>query len=562
MSMDQVAVGIAHKQPPKHMQVLSMIAFLMLFGSGLFHMFLFRKFTPVYTSTECGNQEPLIDNFTIGYRSIHVGLRIDVTCRNPNPYKIQILSSTPGRVFIGEGHKGRPPLEVGRLEVMPGSFLQEQGWGTVSVRMSTDITGADADALLPHLLEDKAVPITMELQFAVGISISFGVGTWTTSAPFKKDCGLNMAGMLVKQYVYNEDDSKAHSRLGPLVCRESFVGMRIPPVGEAAGTPDDGQMGFSAAQVAPTEVYKGEAIKNVSLGLMITLSFAFSVIVPFHIWFGITLPKPPSFDWLRDMLPRKAAVADDQQRSLVGSEAAPELEDPIRTATNSFLLMMDSAGGAGASRDAAHSRNRELRSVCPSPWDSFRGDSQKPPAPDSRGSGTTPRPRANSRQDRESSQPYKGGAGAGYANLKSDLADTASEEIEGRGDRPAQAGPARARSSSGPARAPSPDPSEKRPMLAHASSRRARGLGELDADHRDPPARRQATDNSWTPTEPAPSRASAGERSEGPAIASRESSRSAFGDSPKKGRNRSGSPTPRRLQSSPEYTPGGNPAIE
>lgn len=55
-----------------------------------------------------------------------------------------------------------------------------------------------------------------------------------------------MMGVLVNQFVSAQarqlhftpeslQDTAKESRLGPLVCRESFHGMVIPPVGEAQG---------------------------------------------------------------------------------------------------------------------------------------------------------------------------------------------------------------------------------------------------------------------------------------------------------------------------------------
>jgi hypothetical protein len=370
--------------------------------------------------------------------------------------------------------------------------------------MNTDITGADADALLPHLLEDTAVPITMELQFGVGVSLSFGLGTWSTSAPFKKDCGLNMAGMLVKEQIYSNGPSNTpHSRLGALVCKDSFVGMRIPPVGETWDTEEDGQMAFSAAQVAPTEISRGEAIKNVSLGLMITLSFAFSLIIPFHIWFGIALPKLPSLDWTQAVAPKKPSrPSDDQQRSLASRENVPDVEDPIASTISGFLGIFGLPAGAGKAQDAR-------------PTLLEQGADAKPSEP-----GSASGPRVNSRPDRESSQPYQGRSRA--------------DERERRPRVPSV----------------SPDPSETRPMLAHASSRRARGLSEL-SDGRDQP-RRTARDNSWTPTDNSPARARSGERGE---VKIGDRQRSMHGEAPHRERHRSGSQSPRRLQSSPQYDP-------
>lgn len=237
-------------------------------------MSLWRKLTPVYTATECGHQEAMLDQFSVGLQSIHVGLNIQVSCSNPNPYKIDILSSTPGRVFIGSMDNRK---EVGKLAVIPGSYLPEQGHGVIQVRMNADISGETSDELLPHLLADAALPIYMELQFNVGVYVSFGLGSWGVTAPFKKACGLKMMGLLVNQYE-SQQDTRKHGRLGPLVCRTSFTGMVLPRIGEESETPADGNMGFTAGQVAPMEVEAGETVKNLSLWSLILISFFLSAV--------------------------------------------------------------------------------------------------------------------------------------------------------------------------------------------------------------------------------------------------------------------------------------------
>jgi len=243
---------------------------VVLLGIGLFHTHLYYMFTPVYTSTECGNITATLDDFRVGARSIDIRIMIKVNCKNPNPYQITILDTSPGRVWVGRMRQN----EVGNLAVQPGSVLHAMGTGQVKVLMNAHVSGSEADSLVPHFLEDAAVPVLMQLQFDAGIFIKFSLGSFSTTAPFKKNCGLNMAGLLVNQFLYVNQ-----SRLGPLVCRETFDGMQIPSVGAPQAVRADGSvvhdMGFSAAQVAPTEVSRGEMIKTLSLGTVMALSFFF-----------------------------------------------------------------------------------------------------------------------------------------------------------------------------------------------------------------------------------------------------------------------------------------------
>lgn len=206
-------------------------------------------------------------------------------CQNPNPYAVEILSSKPGRVLVGPvGENLQSRTAIGHLEVVPGSMLPSGGEGIVRVQMNAKLSGETSGLLIPEFLGDSAIPILMELRFSVGINVYFMpyiLPPWAppTAPSFKQECGLNMMGVLVNQFVSAQAPGK-ESRLGPLVCRESFTGMVIPPVGES---PPDGKMAFTAAQVAPTEVFAGEVAKDASLFLVIGISY-FCCFVFAHVW--------------------------------------------------------------------------------------------------------------------------------------------------------------------------------------------------------------------------------------------------------------------------------------
>mmetsp|Transcript_95762 Transcript_95762/g.270532 ORF Transcript_95762/g.270532 Transcript_95762/m.270532 type:complete len:97 (-) Transcript_95762:24-314(-) len=70
------------------------VGFLLLCYS-LFDAYLYQKFTPVYKPTRCGDQTADLQHFSLG-DPIRVGLRIQVTCSNPNSYAVRIKSATPG----------------------------------------------------------------------------------------------------------------------------------------------------------------------------------------------------------------------------------------------------------------------------------------------------------------------------------------------------------------------------------------------------------------------------------------------------------------------------------
>jgi len=261
--------------------------------SGLWNSFIWRRLTPVYTATSCGHIQAELNDLSLDGATIKVGLQVSVHCQNPNPYAVEILSSRPGRVLVGAipGEKLQGRTAIGHLEVVPGSMLPSAGEGIVRVQMNAKLSGEASGMLIPEFLGDSAIPILMELRFNVGIKVYFLpwlLPPWQPpQAPsFKKACGLNMMGVLVNQFVSAEDTGK-ESRLGPLVCRDSFTGMVIPPVGES---PPDGKMDFTAAQVAPAEVWLGEIAKDVSLFLVVFCSF-FCCAIFTHLWMYGNVPR-------------------------------------------------------------------------------------------------------------------------------------------------------------------------------------------------------------------------------------------------------------------------------
>ncbi|CAL1144502.1 unnamed protein product [Cladocopium goreaui] len=263
-----------------------------------------RRLTPIYTATSCGHIQAELQDFSVASSdgagldgdAIKVGLEVSVLalseskslCRGDFVFKVQTCLVVSWWVPLGRIFKVELPESQG------GSRVDVAKWrgrdtasvleGIVRVQMNAKLSGETSGLLIPEFLGDSAIPILMELRFSVGINVYFMpyiLPPWAppTAPSFKKECGLNMMGVLVNQFVSAQAPGK-ESRLGPLVCRESFTGMVIPPVGES---PPDGKMAFTAAQVAPTEVFAGEVAKDASLFLVIGISY-FCCFVFAHVW--------------------------------------------------------------------------------------------------------------------------------------------------------------------------------------------------------------------------------------------------------------------------------------
>eukprot|EP00933_Yihiella_yeosuensis_P075713 TRINITY_DN85191_c0_g1_i1.p1 TRINITY_DN85191_c0_g1~~TRINITY_DN85191_c0_g1_i1.p1 ORF type:complete len:482 (+),score=86.93 TRINITY_DN85191_c0_g1_i1:92-1537(+) len=259
---------------------------LLLLLNGLLDTYLYFKFTPVYAATTCGQQTAALDKFKLG-STLQIGLHIEVTCWNPNGYEVQIRHDTPGKVFIGK-HREIP---IGELTMLFGSTLPAEGPGKIKVQMDTELPLENSETLntLAHeFLSASEIPIFLELQFNVAVDINFGLTSFGTTAPFKKRCGMKLAGLF----------AASESRLGPMICRDSFQGLfdKLPDTGvvnelTAAGVVDSavasvtaglhssrsqstnktplfstpGDMEFSAAQMDPERVAMGERMKDICL---------------------------------------------------------------------------------------------------------------------------------------------------------------------------------------------------------------------------------------------------------------------------------------------------------
>lgn len=368
------AVG-ANGSPPIRLAALRQWATCKVFwgvfllAHAWFNYTIYKKFTPVYTPVKCGHQSGTLDDLQMIDGGIHVGLKISVECENPNPYQIKIVGSTPGKVYIGPLVD---KLETGHLKVMPGSNMGEFGSGTVHVEMSQELYGRTSELLMHHLMYDEKVPVWLELEFDVGVYMSFGLRSWGAAMPYKKYCGMNVGGLF-------RADHGATSRLGPLVCGTSFQELRVPDIGAKEYETDDGQMGFKASQVAKKEVEDGTKAKDWSLGVVIgaSLFFGFALLL----WQTLTVmgymkPKLPALQRPGISLDKPGdemglLMRDhDSARDSPASEGGRDIEqvsskDPhvgSRQGERGAYAPLKSSGSASVNKEARRSAEAEAES--------------------------------------------------------------------------------------------------------------------------------------------------------------------------------------------------------
>ncbi|CAK8991960.1 unnamed protein product [Durusdinium trenchii] len=232
---------------------------------GIINAYLFVKFTPVYSATVCGDQTAELKNFEMG-ETIHVSIEIHVVCSNPNPYQVEILSDTPGHVYVGSDRG----TDVGVLTLAEGSTLPAGGQGVIRVLMDSKIARTSSGSLVEKFLGDGEIPIYMDLKFDVGVNIIIGLLHFPPmTAPFDKKCGMHIGGMF----------QRAANKLGPLICRDSYDALTLAHLGE-----ETGGMTFSAAQMDPDRIRMGETMKNVCILGAGGLSFFFGFFLTYAFW--------------------------------------------------------------------------------------------------------------------------------------------------------------------------------------------------------------------------------------------------------------------------------------
>ncbi|CAE7741792.1 unnamed protein product [Symbiodinium pilosum] len=301
-------------------RVFAGVVGLWVLGWTFMQVNMWRELTPVYRETTCGRQESVLNEFRLGTNDIYVDLQISVQCQNPNPYKIDILNSEPGIVQIVAGARPQDRIDVGRLKVKPGSSLSRYGKGRVFVDMNATIQKNISARLLPVFLSAAEIPILMQLRFQVGIRLFFGLGgSWQARAPFDKACGLQMMGVLVNSFQQDKD----RSRLGPLVCKDTWDELLLPgtiPAATEAKAFD--HMDFEAAQVAPMEVQTGELAKNVSFSILVVCS---SLISGVFLWISRYGKIPEDLRTLRERAVHLAVstLMGSSMQSQAGWEAIP-----------------------------------------------------------------------------------------------------------------------------------------------------------------------------------------------------------------------------------------------
>lgn len=319
-----------------------------LLGYAAFQVFVFVKFTPLFTALDCGDQAADLQDFSLGVDFISLQAEMAMRCGNRNPYAVKIGSSTPGHVFAGADRA----LDMGTVGLVEGSTLPDNGFGEMRVAITARLPAARGE-WPNHFLKDAFVPLFMELHFNMDISLSFGLGSFSVSAPFSKKCGLHVGGLLVDL-----------GRLGPVVCRDSFDAVAVAL--ESAKASDSDAMVFSAAQMDPERIRMGEDAKN--LGTIGTgLAAVICALRFLHSWATQTVRS------LRvpEMPPPQESYFQKLLQGLGGQSSEPQGDKTtgfIHAGVLGWLGLSSYAAMEAAPRDLERKSHSEEASRSSGPW--------------------------------------------------------------------------------------------------------------------------------------------------------------------------------------------------
>jgi len=280
---------------------------------GIWMTHLNERFTPVYTPITCRMGGARVTGLHGGLLTgLSLGLTMNTTCDNPNPYSLTLQSPQALNVYLGQSRD-----HVATITDIPRTTLPSKGSGVVVANADIKLSLAQLMQTLP-LLTASQIPIYMDQQIHLEVDVNLLFTRWRTNVEFSKECGFNMQGlgstlgdMITDQY---------EGSLGPMACADDFSSLTLPNVGEHGSR----ELRMFAVNVAPREVEEGERLKTTALsaaqGVFYALSGLLFVAVAFCLW-GLLRER-------RQLAKKPAGAAEGAQQDteLAHNRAATELE--------------------------------------------------------------------------------------------------------------------------------------------------------------------------------------------------------------------------------------------
>lgn len=209
------------------------------------------RFTPVYSDIECTFDLVKVGN--MGFRGgFHVNLTITVSCDNPNPYTVEVGTTRHLQVYAGK--KINPVATVFDL---PHATLPAHGKGSITAHGQIAPTSKTVGPVTSALFGGQ-IPLYVEIELEVSLSLNFIFGNFSATVPFVKDCGLN-----VQLYPI------AGKNTGNLACADSFDDLYISKIDRSPGAALKPQ----PLSLLDRQLIEAERAKTTGLGTLMGLFY-------------------------------------------------------------------------------------------------------------------------------------------------------------------------------------------------------------------------------------------------------------------------------------------------
>lgn len=172
------------------------------------------RYTPLYTGIECsmaGHSLSSVQLFPLA-----VGLAIDVSCENPNPYTLRVQTHGLAPFWLGEDRTEAGTVEMPEEIALPGASGGKAGQGTFTVQVSAGGVSIEATPALILGSLDSEIESYIKFDSAVIIEADI-VGLSVAVADLAMD---EYCGSVVQL---------SENQVGEIACGESLDALGTPP---------------------------------------------------------------------------------------------------------------------------------------------------------------------------------------------------------------------------------------------------------------------------------------------------------------------------------------------
>jgi len=215
---------------------------------------LWFRFTPIYSDIVCVLGLPIPKQLQVGVPLLtptSFTMEVGTHCNNPNFYTIGFGISKKGEVTIG---KDKTPVGWAMESPFSHSSLPANGNGTIWITSNVKISGQMLSGLTFDLLSNQGVPLYLELNMQISVTIQFFFGELPIKKWINKKCGMSIGSLTTL--------ASKKDFLGPMACADSWDLLTVPRLSDTGKD----TMTIRGDNMDPDELRRGAMAKNLGLG--------------------------------------------------------------------------------------------------------------------------------------------------------------------------------------------------------------------------------------------------------------------------------------------------------